>query len=72
MVSIDIRELVLRLADDAVLGLIPAVLATRTGRGIFRWWLYGSLLSRAMRVIFIIAGWVLSYICRPDQADVRS
>jgi len=62
MVSIDIRELVLLVAEAAVLGLIPAVLAAQTGRGFFRWWLYGSLLSLAVRVISIIAGWLLSYV----------
>jgi hypothetical protein len=62
MVSIDIHELVLLVAEVAVFGLIPAVLAAQTGRGFFRWWLSGSLLSLAVRVIFIIAGWMLSYV----------
>jgi hypothetical protein len=62
MVSIDIHVLVLLVAEAAVLGLIPAVLAAQTGRGFFRWWLYGSLLSLAVLVIFIVAGWVLSYV----------
>jgi len=34
----------------------------QTGRGFVRWWIYGSLLSLAVRVIFILAGWVLSYV----------
>ena len=61
MIDIQVRELVLLVAEAAMLGLILAVLAAQTDRRFLRWWLYGSLLSLAVRVIFIIAGWVLSY-----------
>ena len=68
MFSIDIRELLLLIAEATVLGLIPAVLAAQTGRGFVRWWIYGSLLSLAVRVIFIIAGWVFSYVLWTPRA----
>ena len=68
MFSIHIRELLLLIAEATALGLIPAVLAAQTGRGFVRWWIYGSLLSLAVRVIFIIAGWLLSYVLWTPRA----
>jgi hypothetical protein len=62
MGAISIFALVLLVAEAAVLGLIPAVLAAQTGRGFARWWLYGSLLSLAVLVVFMVAGWVLTYV----------
>ena len=68
MFSFDIRDLLLLIAEATVLGLIPAVLAAQTDRGFVRWWIYGSLLSLAVRVIFIIAGWLLSYVLWTPRA----
>ena len=47
----------------AVLGLIPATIASRKGRSFGGWWIYGTLL-------FIVA-LIHSLVIRSDWGDVR-
>lgn len=48
----------------AVLGLLPAFIASSKGRSFFGWWIYGTLL-------FIVAI-VHAIVIKPDPEDVRA